>query len=68
MELSQVVSGLQRLSISAIIPTRDRPADLRRAVESILRQTRLPDELLIVDSSDMDTSGSRPRIVAIKTE
>lgn len=55
-KLSRAVRGLQRLSVSTIIPTRDRPADLRRAVESILRQTRLPDELLIVDQSADDMS------------
>lgn len=54
--MSQVVSGLQRLSVSAIIPTRDRPADLRYAVESVLRQTRLPDELVVVDQSVGDDS------------
>lgn len=57
-ELSRVVCGLQRLSVSAIIPTRDRPADLRCAVESILRQTRLPDELVVVDQSVGDESKS----------
>ena len=40
-----------RLMISAVIPTRDRPQDLVGAVESILRQTRLPNELIIVDQS-----------------
>ena len=55
-ELSRAVRSHQRLSVSAIIPTRDRPADLRSAVESIQRQTRLPDELLIVDQSADDKS------------
>jgi GT2 family glycosyltransferase len=41
------------LSVSAILPTHDRPASLRRCVESILAQTRLPDELIVVnDGSD----------------
>ncbi len=37
--------------ITAIVPTRNRPADLAKAVASILGQTRLPDELIIVDQS-----------------
>lgn len=37
--------------ITAVIPTRNRPQDLVKAVASILAQTRLPEELLIVDQS-----------------
>lgn len=43
-------------SISAVIPTRNRPADLTNAVISILAQTRLPEALIIVDQSDGDES------------
>lgn len=39
--------------ISVIIATRNRPHDLIRCVESILSQTLLPDELIIVDDSDV---------------
>lgn len=42
--------------ISAIIPTRNRPQELAIAVESVLAQTRLPDELLVIDQSK-DTEG-----------
>ena len=38
--------------ITAVIPTKDRPIDLPKAVDSILKQTRLPNELVIVDQSD----------------
>ena len=38
--------------ISIIIPTKDRPQDLARCLESILNQTLLPDEIIIVDASD----------------
>jgi GT2 family glycosyltransferase len=38
-------------SVSAIIPTKDRPADLAAIVCSILRQTVLPQQLIIVDQS-----------------
>lgn len=44
------------LTISAVIPTRNRPHDLLRAVESVAMQHRLPDELLIVDQSTDDES------------
>jgi len=39
------------LVISAAIPTRNRPVDLVAAVQSVLDQTRPPDELLIIDQS-----------------
>lgn len=44
------------LKISAIIPTKHRPSDLARAVKSVLRQKRAPDELLIIDQSENDES------------
>lgn len=39
------------LTLSAVIPTKNRPGDLLRAVESILAQTRPVDEVLVVDQS-----------------
>lgn len=41
------------LTTSAIIPTYHRPDDLRNCLESILAQTLLPDELIIVDDGDL---------------
>lgn len=41
---------------TAVIPTKNRPKDLIEAVTSILAQTRLPDELVIVDQSRDDES------------
>jgi len=38
-------------NLSFVIPTKNRPDDLIKAVTSILAQTRLPDELIIVDQS-----------------
>ena len=38
-------------SLSAVIPTRNRPDDLVKAVASVLAQTRLPEECLIIDQS-----------------
>lgn len=40
------------MKISIIICTRNRPDDLKKTIPSILAQTRLPDEFLVVDSSD----------------
>lgn len=40
------------MKISAVIPTKNRPHDLLVAVRSITRQTRTPDQLIIVDQSD----------------
>ena len=42
--------------ITAVIPTRNRPQDLGRAVASICGQSRVPDELLIIDQSPDDAS------------
>ena len=44
------------LSISIIIPTKNRPKDLRLTVETLLAQTVLPDQLVIVDQSAGDDS------------
>jgi glycosyltransferase involved in cell wall biosynthesis len=38
-----------RLSISVVIPTKDRPGDLAQTLECVLAQTRAPDELIVVD-------------------
>ncbi|HLF97486.1 MAG TPA: glycosyltransferase family 2 protein [Methylococcaceae bacterium] len=38
-------------SLTVVIPTRNRPDDLGKAVASILAQSRLPDEFLVVDQS-----------------
>ena len=46
-------------NITAVIPTRNRPDDLAKAVTSILTQTRPPDELIIVDQSPGNESRIR---------
>jgi len=38
-------------TITAVIPTKNRPVDLVKAVASVLEQCRLPDELVVVDQS-----------------
>lgn len=45
------MSSTQPLTLSAVIPTRNRPIDLVVAVKSILQQTRIPNELIIIDQS-----------------
>jgi glycosyltransferase involved in cell wall biosynthesis len=40
------------LKISIIIPTRNRPKSLENLLLSILQQTRIPDEVIVVDDSD----------------
>jgi len=46
------------MQISAVIPTKNRLHDLQNAVQSILDQTRLPDELVIIDQSDSESPRS----------
>jgi glycosyltransferase involved in cell wall biosynthesis len=42
--------------VTVIIPTKNRPLDLQKAVESVMQQKKLPDQLIIVDQSDDDES------------
>ena len=42
--------------ITAVIPTRNRPKDLSNVINSLCTQSRLPDELIIVDQSVDDLS------------
>ena len=45
-----------RVTISTVIPTLNRPDGLLEAVSSVLEQSRLPDELVIIDQSQDDRS------------
>lgn len=42
------------MKISLIIPTKNREQELAHAVKSVLVQTRIPDELIIVDDGNLD--------------
>ena len=42
--------------LTVVIPTRNRPADLTNAIKSLCSQSRLPDELIVVDQSVDDLS------------
>lgn len=46
--------------ISVVIPTKDRGGDLSRTLRCVLRQTRPPDELIVVDQSRADDAGALP--------
>lgn len=50
------MNGTLNISISAVIPTKNRPHDLVKAVDSILKQDRVPDELVIIDQTLGDES------------
>jgi len=47
---------MKNFTISVVIPTKNRPEDLKLAIISICNQSRLPDELIIVDQSKKNTS------------
>jgi GT2 family glycosyltransferase len=49
------VAALNEMKISVIICTRNRFEDFTKTLPSIAAQTRLPDELIVVDSSDERT-------------
>lgn len=42
------------MQISVIIPTKDRPKELVQTLRSILSQSRLPDELIIIDDGHLE--------------
>lgn len=44
------------MRVSAVIPTKNRPVDLLRAVDSVLKQKVMPEELLVIDQSDTEAS------------
>jgi len=46
----------KRLTFSVVIPTKNRMDDLLSAVRSVLSQSHLPDELIIVDQSTTDAT------------
>ena len=45
--------------MSVVIPTKDRGGDLSQTLECVMAQTRLPDELIIVDQSRTDDARER---------
>jgi glycosyltransferase involved in cell wall biosynthesis len=51
------------IPVSVVIPTRNRPLPLRRALESLLASTLVPDEFIVVDASSTDESTNTARAV-----
>lgn len=50
------------LTISVVIPTRNRPESLGRLLHSLERQIRLPDEVIVVDASDPPLDGEQLKL------
>jgi glycosyltransferase involved in cell wall biosynthesis len=40
--------------LAFVVPTKDRPDDLRKMLESLARQTKIPDQIIVVDGSAPD--------------
>ena len=49
----------EKLKISVVIPTKNRFQDIIKCIDSILIQTLLPDEIVIVDASDTQELNSK---------
>ena len=47
-----------RLTVSVVIPTRNRPASLHRLLTALTAQVRRPEEVIIADASDTPLDGS----------
>jgi glycosyltransferase involved in cell wall biosynthesis len=45
------------MKISLIIPTKNREKELQHALQSVFAQTRLPDELIIIDDGNLNLGG-----------
>jgi len=56
------------IRISAIIPTYHRPVDLNKCLESILRQTLQPDEVILIDDGDLGGFPMREELEAAGME
>ena len=39
------------MTFSVVIPTKNRPTELATVIDSLLAQSRLPDQLIIIDQS-----------------
>ena len=50
-----------RLTVTVIIPTLNRPADLARCLDSILAQTVRPDQVVVVDDGEADADALAAR-------
>ena len=48
--------GVREISFAFVVPTKDRGEDLRRMLASLVTQTRLPDQVIVVDGSGIAVS------------
>lgn len=51
---SQPPANRPRHRLALVVPTKDRPEDLRKLLRSVATQTRLPDQLIVVDGSNSE--------------
>ena len=49
-------SEVTEVVLAFVIPTKDRGVDLRRMLRSLVAQTRLPDQVIVVDGSGVEVS------------
>ena len=42
------------MTFSVVIPTKNRPTELATVIDSLLAQSRLPNQLIIIDQSSSD--------------
>ena len=52
------------MSLAIVVPTRNRPAELAGLLANLIGQTRRPDRIVVVDSSDGGLAGEIRAIVA----
>ncbi len=48
--------GVREISFAFVVPTKDRGEELRRMLASLVTQTRLPDQVIVVDGSGIAVS------------
>ena len=53
---------VKKLTSTIVVPTKDRPDDLVACLDSILIQTRLPEEIIIVDDGEADAAALKQRV------
>lgn len=49
-------ASARRVTVSVVVPTRDRPASLARCLAALAAQDRPPDEVLVVDDASTDAA------------
>ena len=55
---------MNKIPVSVVIPTRDRPDVFLRTVDSILSSTAVPEEFVVVDASEKPHAGLSPLFAA----